>query len=122
MANKGKIIVVAALDGTYQRIGFGDILNLIPLAESIIKLHAVCMKCYNNASFTKRISNEKAIEIIGGADKYMSVCRECYHLPEQSRNGIKREPLKALNENESSPLKELNGKVESPKKIVKIGL
>ena len=29
MANKGKIVIVAALDGTYQRLGFGNILNLV---------------------------------------------------------------------------------------------
>ena len=46
MADKGKIIIVAALDGDFQRKGFGDILNLVPLAESIVKLNAVCMMCF----------------------------------------------------------------------------
>ena len=34
--------------------GFGDILNLVPLAESVVKLTAVCMQCFKDASFTKR--------------------------------------------------------------------
>eukprot|EP00057_Strongylocentrotus_purpuratus_P022626 XP_011677100.1 PREDICTED: thymidine kinase, cytosolic [Strongylocentrotus purpuratus] len=80
MANQGKVIIVAALDGTYQRKGFGDILNLVPIAESVIKLNAVCMHCYNEASYTRRIGCETAVEIIGGADKYMAVCRDCYLL------------------------------------------
>lgn len=46
MANCGKIVVVAALDGSYQRVAFGDILQLVPLAESVIKLTAVCMQCF----------------------------------------------------------------------------
>lgn len=78
MANEGKTVIVAALDGSYQRTGFGDILNLIPLSESVIKLTAVCMMCFDEASFTKRIGNEKELEVIGGAEKYMAVCRRCY--------------------------------------------
>ena len=79
MANQGKIVMVAALDGSYQRIGFGNILELVPLAESVLKLTAVCMICFRQeASFTKRIGIEKELEVIGGADKYMAVCRRCY--------------------------------------------
>ena len=47
-------VIVAALDGTFQRKPFGDILNLIPLAESVTKLTAVCMVCFGPASFSKR--------------------------------------------------------------------
>ena len=61
MANLGKIIIIAALDGTYQRKGFGNILELVPLAESIVKLTAVCMYCYNDAAFTKRKGNETQV-------------------------------------------------------------
>jgi thymidine kinase len=32
MANNGKVVLVAGLDGTYQRKGFGNIINLLPLA------------------------------------------------------------------------------------------
>lgn len=63
MANRGKIVIVAALDGTYQRLGFGDILRLVPLAESIVKLTAVCMICYEEASYTKRTSTETAVSV-----------------------------------------------------------
>ncbi|KAJ0044279.1 hypothetical protein NL108_003688, partial [Boleophthalmus pectinirostris] len=59
MANLGKVIIVAALDGTFQRKAFGNILNLVPLAESVVKLHAVCMQCYKEAAYTKRIGAEK---------------------------------------------------------------
>ncbi|XP_015771762.1 PREDICTED: thymidine kinase, cytosolic-like [Acropora digitifera] len=79
MAGLGKVIIVAALDGTFQREAFGPILKLVPLAESVVKLSAVCMHCYRDAAFTKRLGAEKKVEVIGGADKYMAVCRECYH-------------------------------------------
>ncbi|ABI99059.1 thymidine kinase [Deerpox virus W-1170-84] len=80
MANIGKIVIIAALDGTYKRSPFNDILQLIPLSEKVIKLNAVCMNCCGEASFSKRISDEKEIEIIGGSEKYKSVCRKCYFM------------------------------------------
>eukprot|EP01130_Rhizamoeba_saxonica_P002664 TRINITY_DN12425_c0_g1_i1.p1 TRINITY_DN12425_c0_g1~~TRINITY_DN12425_c0_g1_i1.p1 ORF type:complete len:247 (-),score=49.00 TRINITY_DN12425_c0_g1_i1:55-741(-) len=79
MANLGKIVVVAALDGTFQRKPFNDILHLIPLAEDIVKLNAVCVRCHQNAPFSQRIGLETAVEVIGGADKYISVCRSCFY-------------------------------------------
>ncbi|NXV03860.1 KITH protein, partial [Cettia cetti] len=78
MANAGKTVIVAALDGTFQRKAFGSILNLVPLAESVVKLNAVCMECFREASYTKRLGAEREVEVIGGADKYHSVCRACY--------------------------------------------
>ncbi|KAK4315606.1 hypothetical protein Pmani_013170 [Petrolisthes manimaculis] len=79
MANSGKVVVVAALDGTYQRQGFGDILQLVPLAESVVKLTAVCMICYGDAAYTKRTSKETAVEVIGGSEMYIATCRKCYY-------------------------------------------
>ncbi|XP_069123864.1 thymidine kinase, cytosolic-like isoform X2 [Argopecten irradians] len=81
MAENGKIVIVSALDGTFQKKGFGDILNLVPLAESVIKLSAVCMSCNQEGSFTKRKGQEKEVEVIGGADKYLAVCRACFQSP-----------------------------------------
>merc|ERR1719336_3314679 len=78
MANLGKTVIVAALDGTYQRKGFSNILELVPLAEHVIKLTAVCMICFEDGSFTKRMTEDKEVEVIGGADKYMATCRRCY--------------------------------------------
>lgn len=77
-ANKGKIVIVSALDGTFKREAFGSILDLIPIAEKVTKLNAVCMLCCQEASFTKRLSEETAIEVIGGSDKYIAVCRSCF--------------------------------------------
>ena len=61
MANAGKMVIVAALDGTFQRKPFGSILNLVPLTESVVKLKAVCMLCYKDAAFTKRLGSEKEV-------------------------------------------------------------
>ncbi len=79
LANQGKIVIVAALDGTFQKEGFGNILNLVPLAESVIKLNAICVNCTKEAAFTKRKGLETKIEMIGGTEQYEAVCRKCFH-------------------------------------------
>lgn len=81
LANIGKIVIVAALDGTFQKKVFGDILNLVPLSENVTKLSAVCTICFRAASFTRRKTQENKVEVIGGGDKYLAVCRECFTAP-----------------------------------------
>lgn len=112
MANKGKIVLVAALDGTFQRKPFCDILSLVPLAEEVTKLSAVCMNCFQDASFSKRISSGdgETVEVIGGADKYMAVCRSCYY----SQVKVAASPRVALKTKNSSP--HLEGEGVSPVK------
>ena len=80
LAENGKIVIIAALDGTFQRKPFGSILELIPAAEKVIKLTAVCAVCGADACFTQRIVNSEEIELIGGAELYRPVCRACFRL------------------------------------------
>ncbi len=78
LANKGHLVIVSSLVGTFERKGFNDILNLIPKCEKIIHLNAVCMKCFKDgASFSKRITSSKDIEMVGGSESYIAVCRKC---------------------------------------------
>ena len=56
---------------------FGQILDLIPLADHVEKLHAVCSLCKAPASFTKRLTRETAQKVIG-SDNYIPVCRACH--------------------------------------------
>ncbi|KAK1295676.1 Thymidine kinase [Acorus calamus] len=74
----GKTVVIAGLDGDYLRRGFGSVLDVIPLADSVTKLTARCELCGKRAFFTLRKTNETNTELIGGADLYMPVCRKHY--------------------------------------------
>ena len=56
----------------------GEILDLLPIADSITKLKSKCNTCGAEAIFTHRISNEKEQVIIGGSDKYIPLCRNHY--------------------------------------------
>ena len=97
LANIGKTVVIAALDGTYQRQKFNRILELVPLSEHVVKLNAVCMMCAGDAAFTKRIkSNDDRLEVIGGAETYMATCRECHN-----EKGISASDRLKLNDNNS---------------------
>lgn len=66
LANKGVIVIIAALDSTFQRKPFGNIINLLPLAEKVTKLSAVCVVCAEEAAFTQRTVDNQEIELIGG--------------------------------------------------------
>lgn len=74
----GKIIYVCGLDGDYQMKKFGQIIDIIPLADEVIKKQALCAICRNGkkAAFTKRLSNDDSQVVIG--NDYIPVCRECH--------------------------------------------
>ncbi|KAK7359880.1 hypothetical protein VNO77_01847 [Canavalia gladiata] len=74
----GKTVIVAGLDGNYLRRSFGSVLDIIPLADSVTKLTARCEICGKRAFFTLRKTQETQIELIGGVDVYMPVCRQHY--------------------------------------------
>lgn len=75
-----KTVYVGGLDCDYKMEKFGDLLNLIPLCNEVEKLNAICGICKGRASFTKRISSTiKEQVIIGGAETYIPVCRNCHN-------------------------------------------
>lgn len=79
----GKHVVVSALDGDFRRQPFQQVLQLIPFAEHVKKLHALCADCKDGtlASFSKRILQNKddgAQILVGGSESYKSVCRLHY--------------------------------------------
>ncbi len=74
-----KYIILAGLDGDYNKNPFGDILKLIPHCDTLIKLHALCHYCGVEAQFTKRITEDASQIVIGGKECYVPACREHYH-------------------------------------------
>ena len=73
-------IVVAGLDGTAKREPFGDMLRLIPHAEEVIRLNALCSVCCDGtiAIFSKQIQETEQTIQIGGSEMYQPVCRKHY--------------------------------------------
>jgi len=75
-----KTVVIGGLDGDCFRRPFGQILNLIPLADHVTKLSALCEGCRDGtpALFTFRISESKEVVEVGGSESYIPLCRKHY--------------------------------------------
>jgi len=71
-------VVVTGLDGDYQRKPMGEILNLLPIANTITKLKSTCHICKGEAIFTHRFAGNSDQVLIGGSDCYYPLCREHY--------------------------------------------
>ncbi len=76
--NRWKIVIVAGLDGTFERKPFGQMCQLIPLADSVKKLKAVCSFCGNKAPFSLRFDQNDKVEKKIGVKYYKAACRFCY--------------------------------------------
>lgn len=81
LADMGKTVVIAALNGTSEREPFESIQELIPHAEIIDKKNAVCMECgSHHATFSHyKAGNKKDKVKTGGAFDYEALCRVCYN-------------------------------------------
>ena len=78
--NDDKTIIICGLDGDYLRRPFGDILYLIPHADKVTRLEALCKICGDGTPgiFTKRIIKTEGQKLIGGDESYIPVCRNHY--------------------------------------------
>lgn len=77
-----KNVTVSALDGTFLRKPFHQVINLIPFADDVSHFKAICMMCKDGtpAPFSM-LRNVKCHSIsgdihVGGAEDYISVCRK----------------------------------------------
>lgn len=81
---EGKRVIVAGLNGNFKREIFGDLIKLIPIADRVEKLSALCTLCARNrkikdAPFSYRLTASQQEEILVGAkDEYIPLCRACY--------------------------------------------
>jgi len=88
-----KHVICVGLNGDAARKPFGQLLELIPLADNITKIDALCPHCKGSVSgghsaltagiFTRRrsIVDNKEQVLVGGADMYEAVCRKHYLEP-----------------------------------------
>jgi thymidine kinase len=80
----GKRVIVTGLSGTYQREPFGEIVDLIPYCDNLVKLNSYCTLCASNkilkhAHFSYRSDTNDTDKIVVGAkNEYMPLCRTCF--------------------------------------------
>jgi thymidine kinase len=79
LANKGVRVIVAGLDMDYKGNPFGPMPALMAIAESITKVHAVCVKCGNPALYSYRLAPGEGTILLGEKESYEPRCRACYY-------------------------------------------
>lgn len=73
-----KAVYISGLDGDFKRNKFGNLLDLIPLCDNIVKLHSKCKNCNNDAIFSHRTTTDETQVVIGAEESYIPLCRSCY--------------------------------------------
>lgn len=79
LALRGIRVIVAGLDMDFKKQPFGQMPNLLAVADYITKLHAICVVCGNIANYSYRRSQQRAQVMLGEKDVYEPRCRHCYH-------------------------------------------
>jgi len=83
LRDEGKRVIAAGLDMDFRRQPFGEIGNLMAIADEVVKLKAVCQDCGENAPFSKRLTKAQEVVKVGGKEDYAAVCEECYTNPKE---------------------------------------
>ena len=78
LARRGVRVIVAGLDMDYLGKPFGQMPNLLAIADYITKLHAICVQCGNIANISYRKAAGEEQVLLGEKDVYEPRCRVCY--------------------------------------------
>lgn len=79
LANNGIRVIVAGLDMDFEGNPFEPMPQLLAIAEYVTKVHAICMKCGDLASYSYRLSEEKSKVMLGEKESYEARCRKCFY-------------------------------------------
>lgn len=78
LARSGKRVIIAGLDMDFEGKPFHPMPELMAIAEYVTKVHAICMKCGQLASFSFRLSDSKEKVVVGEKETYEARCRKCF--------------------------------------------
>lgn len=87
LAQQGVRVIVAGLDMDFLGRPFGPMPALMAIAEYVTKVHAICMRCGELATFSHRSSANAELVVLGEKEIYEPLCRSCF---EQARNTTER--------------------------------
>lgn len=80
LALRGIRVIIAGLDMDYTGKPFGQMPNLLAVADYITKLHAICVRCGNIANISYRKTAKDGQVVLGEKDIYEPRCRICAQL------------------------------------------
>ncbi len=78
LAGQGVRVIVAGLDMDFLGRPFGPMPQLMAMAEYVTKVHAICMRCGELATFSHRMSLHAELVVLGEKDVYQPLCRTCF--------------------------------------------
>jgi thymidine kinase len=87
LADGGVRVIVAGTDTDFRGEPFGPMGQLLAVAESVEKLHAICVVCGDPASRNQRLIGGKPATydsptiMVGGSESYEARCRHCHRVP-----------------------------------------
>ena len=80
LAGKGVRVIVAGLDMDFRGVPFGPMPALCAIADDVMKVHAICVRCGAQAYVSHRkVQDEKRV-LLGEVNEYEPLCRVCYQL------------------------------------------
>lgn len=88
LALRGIRVIVAGLDMDYKGQPFGQMPNLLSIADYITKLHAICVKCGHIANVSYRKTAEGGQVLLGEKDTYEPRCWKCFAEGEAAKQSI----------------------------------
>ncbi len=94
LADQGVQVIVAGLDQDFRGQPFGLMPTLMALADNVLKLHAICKVCGNEASRTQRLVDgrpaawDEPTILIGAEETYEARCRRCHRVRNRPRHPI----------------------------------
>ena len=91
LAEKGRRVILAGVDTDFRGEPFGAMPQLLAVAESVTKLHAICVQCGNPASRNQRLIDgaparwDSPTIMVGAAQSYEARCRACHEVIREDR-------------------------------------
>jgi thymidine kinase len=91
LADSGVEVIAAGLDQDFRGEPFGFMPVLMALADNVMKLHAICKVCGEEASRTQRLVDgrpaawDEPTILIGADETYEARCRHCHQVRQASR-------------------------------------
>ena len=79
LADDSVRVIVAGLDMDYLGKPFGPMPALMAVAEDVLKVHAICVRCGDLAQYSHRLSKSDKLVELGEKDIYEPICRACYN-------------------------------------------
>lgn len=77
LRDSGKTVLVAGLDMNASRLPFGEMGELLAVADKVTKLTAIC-QCGKEAAFTKKVKGDIKKQVEIGDDPYKACCLNCF--------------------------------------------